>query len=143
MSARSKIVKTLVELFNTELNGSTYTSNIYSNTIAKQIFWDEVNNYPLISVTAGSEARQYLPGNFKWAFLEVNVKIYIEDQTDPQGVIEQFLEDIETIIDANNDLNYETGKTTEEISIVTISTDEGVLEPLGIGEISMQIRYNV
>ena len=143
MTARSKIVKSLVTLFNTNLDGTTYTSNIYNNAIAKQIFWDEVNTYPLIAVTAGSESREYLPGAFKWAFLEINIKIYVEDQDDPQSILEQFLEDIETLIDANNNLTYDTGKTTEEILIFLISTDEGVLDPLGVGEINLQVRYDV
>lgn len=142
MSARSKIVNKIVEHFNTELDGITYPSNIYANSIAKQIFWDEVNQYPLISVTAGTEYREYLPAAFKWGFLEVSIKIYVEDEDAPD-VLEQFLEDIEKILDANNELAYDTGQITEQISILSISTDEGVLAPLGVGEIIIQIRYDI
>lgn len=144
MSARSKIVKKIVEHFNDELDGITYTANVERNAIAKQIFWDEVNTYPLISVTAGSEYREYLPSAFKWGFLEVSIKIYVEDE-EAQDVLEQFLEDIENLLDANNELAYDTntGQTTEQISILSISTDEGVLAPLGVGEIIIQIRYDI
>ena len=143
MSARRKIVNTLVDLCNDQLNGTTYTSNIEQNAIGKQIFWDEVNTYPYISITAGNESRQYLPGNFKWGYLEVNIKVYVEDQEDAQALLEQFFEDLESLLDANNELAYDTGKVTELISIISIATDEGVLTPLGVGELSIQIQYDV
>lgn len=144
MSARSKIVTKIVSLINENLNGIDYDANIHGNAIKKQIFWDEANFYPLISVTAGSEFREYLPANFKWGFLEVSIKIYVEDE-EASDVLEQFLEDIENLLDANNELAYdsETSQTTEQITILSISTDEGVLAPLGVGEIIIQIRYDI
>ena len=30
---------------------------------------------------------------------------------------------------------------TQQISIISINTDEGVLEPLGVGEITIEVRY--
>ena len=30
---------------------------------------------------------------------------------------------------------------TQQITIVNISTDEGVLEPLGVGEMQIEVRY--
>jgi hypothetical protein len=31
--------------------------------------------------------------------------------------------------------------TTHQITIVSIDTDEGVLEPLGVGEVLVEVRY--
>ena len=55
------------------------------------------------------------------------------------------LEDIERVIDNNDVLVYDDTvdpslKTTSS-TILTISTDEGVLTPLGLGEIAIQVRY--
>ena len=54
-------------------------------------------------------------------------------------------EDIETVIEDNAQLKYVDAKnnefTTQQITIVSIDTDEGVLEPLGVGEITIEVRY--
>ena len=141
--SRAKITKKVVEILNTNLEGSTYTSNVHANSVNKLIFWDEVNNYPLISVVAGTETREYLPANFKWGYLTVSIKIYVEEQNSVD-VLEQYFEDIEALLDLNNNMVYEaeTGKTTEVISILSIDTDGGLLAPLAVGELIMQIQYD-
>jgi hypothetical protein len=35
----------------------------------------------------------------------------------------------------------ETGAETTEILITSITTDEGLLAPYGVGEINLQVRY--
>lgn len=141
--SRAKITKKVVEILNTNLEGSTYTSNVHANSVNKLIFWDEVNNYPLISVVAGTETREYLPANFKWGYLTVSIKIYVEEQNSVD-VLEQYFEDIEALLDLNNNMVYEaeTGKTTEVISILSIDTDGGLLDPLAVGELIIQIQYD-
>lgn len=142
MSARTKIVKALVDLINSKLNGASYKSNIYRHAEGKLKFWDEINSYPYISLTAGDEYREYLPSDFKWGFLTVNIRIYVKTEKSLES-LEGFMEDIEALLDANNDLIYDTGKTIEEIRIMSISTDEGVMHPRGVGELQLQIRYDV
>lgn len=142
MSNRSKIINAFVDLFNSKLNGIDYSSNIYRKAIPKLKFWDEINQYPHISIVAGQEYREYLPANFKWGFLQIKIYIYVKNEESMEQ-IEQFLEDIETILDANNNLSYDTNKTIEEISILSIDTDEGLLSPVGAGEIQIQIRYDL
>jgi hypothetical protein len=55
------------------------------------------------------------------------------------------LEDVETVIEDNDPLTYydSTGasQNTVQTTIGTVDTDEGVLEPLGVGEITLEIRY--
>lgn len=144
MSKRTKITNALVTLVNDNLNSVDYVSNIHDNAYNKLVFWDEVNDYPYISIVAGGENREYLPSNFKWGFLEVVFRIYIQDE-EPQKVLEQFIDDIENLIDANNNLVYdsETGDTTELISILSINTDQGLFAPIGVGEIVIQIQYDL
>lgn len=140
MSARSGIVKALVEKFK-EIDGTgTFGSNLYKNVIPRIKFWDEVNDFPFVCVQAGHETREYLPGNFKWAFLTITIKIYVQDEL-PVERLEVIIGDIESVLDANNRLEYATGKNTEEINITAIDTDEGVLAPLGVADITIQVRY--
>lgn len=141
---RSKITKALVDLVNNNLNSIDYPSNIYSNAHNKLKFWDEVNDFPYISIVAGGENRQYLPANFVWGFLEIVIRIYVEDEN-PQEVLEDFLGDVEALLDANNNLVYDsdTGDTTELISILSINTDQGLFAPKGVGEVVIQIQYDL
>ena len=55
------------------------------------------------------------------------------------------MEDVETVIEDNSRLEY-TDKAnniyyTQQITLISIDTDEGVLEPLGVGEILIEVRY--
>jgi len=142
MSKRTKIINSLVDLFNEKLNGIDYSSKVYNNTHNKLVFFDEINDFPYISIVAGPETREYLPSNFKWGFLEVFIRIYVEHE-DPQNVLEQFFEDIEAILDANNNLVYDQGESIELINILSIDTDQGLFAPLGAGEIIIQVQYDL
>ena len=55
------------------------------------------------------------------------------------------MEDIERVVDDNDVLIYDDtvspNLTTTSLTIRTLSTDEGVLDPLAIGEISLECRY--
>lgn len=143
MSARASITKALVEKLKS-IDG-TGKSNINNNAYAMQKFWDEVNDFPCIYVVPSSESREYLPGDFKWGYLNISLKAYVKSE-EPVQELENLLEDIETIVDANRVLVYDTtviGAETTEILITSIVTDEGLLVPYGVGEINLQVRYQV
>jgi hypothetical protein len=64
---------------------------------------------------------------------------------DAQIELEQLLEDIETVITNNRTIVYDIDKNyeTTEILVVSITTDEGLLAPYAIGEINLQVRYQM
>ena len=142
MSRRTSIVKALTEKLKT-IDGSTgYKSNIFGNSFPYLKFWDETNDFPSIYVVAGSEAREYLPSDFTWAYLGITLKVYCKGE-DSQQLLEDLLEDVEKVIHDNRVLVYdaEHGYETTEILINSIVTDEGLLAPYAIGEINLQVRY--
>jgi hypothetical protein len=142
MSARSKIVNALVDKLK-GINGTgTYKSNLYENIEPRLRFWDEVNDMPFVCVTAGDETREYLPSGFKWGYLNVTIRIFV-DSEDPVEELENIFEDIENVLDANNSLVYDTNKGTTMISIISITSDEGVMAPQGIGEMLVTIQYDI
>ena len=55
------------------------------------------------------------------------------------------MEDIERIIDDNDNLVYDDSvdpnQSATSLTIGSISTDEGVIAPLGIGEMTVRVRY--
>lgn len=142
MSQRSKIVKALVTKLKSINGVSPYVSNLYNkNVLDKLRFWDEVNDFPFICVVAGNETREYHPGNFKWGFLNIALKLYVRGE-DSQDLLEKLISDVERIIDLNENLVIDGGTTTE-ILINSIVTDEGLLAPYGVGEINILVRYQV
>jgi hypothetical protein len=109
------------------------------------IFLDDIQEFPKVCVVAGDETRQYQPGEFKWRFLSLDIRVYVEDQDDPQEVLAQLMEDIERVIDNNDVMTYDDTVsphlTTTSLTLQSMSTDEGVLAPLGIGELNVECRY--
>jgi hypothetical protein len=145
MSRRTSITKALAAKFNTLLDGTApYNTNIYNNAYAKLKFWDEVNDFPSIYMVPGSEMREYLPSDFTWGFLNVSIKLYCRGENSQQE-LEQLLEDVEHAVDANRVLVYDQDKNLEttEILIQSITTDEGLLAPYAVGEINLQVRYQL
>lgn len=142
MSKRTSIIGALAEKFK-EINGvSPYTTNLYNNSYAKLKFWDEVQDFPCVYITPGTETREYLPADFVWGFLGVTVKAYCKGENS-QAQLEELLHDLETCIDNNRVLQYDGSNETTEILITSITTDEGLLDPYAVGEINLQVRYQV
>jgi hypothetical protein len=142
MSARQEIVKALQAKFK-EVNGSPpYSTNVYNNVYTKHRFWDEVSDFPCVCVVAGTESREYLPGNFVWGFFGISIKVYVK-QEDPAEELEALITDIESVINASYRLAYAAGKETAEMRITSIVTDEGLLVPYGIGEVNISVQYQV
>jgi len=144
MSRRTSIVKALVEKLKTISTDAGYKTDLATAAYPYLRFWDEVNNFPSMYCTAGSEAREYMPSNFTWGFLGLSLKIYTKGE-DSQQLLEDLLEDVENLIDANRVLVYDEalGYETTEILITSITTDEGLLAPYAVGEINLQVRYAI
>ena len=109
------------------------------------LFLDEIEEYPKICVIAGDEVREYQTAGFKWRFLSLTIRAYVRNEEDAQEELATLFEDIEKIVDENDALVYDTSVipngTTTSMTIDSISTDEGVIAPLGIGEMLVTVRY--
>ena len=144
MSKRTSIIKALTEKLKTINGQSPYKTNLFQNAYAKLKFWDEVHDFPSVYLTPGSEMREYHPGDFAWGFLNISIKLYCRGET-AQEELETLLEDVERCVDKNRNLVYNTttGHDTTEILIQSITTDEGLLAPYAVGEINLQVRYQI
>ena len=144
-TARKKIVDTIVSKIKLIDGQSPNNSNVFQNVHGGMIFLDDIQEFPKVCVVAGDETRQYQPGEFKWRFLSLDVRVYVEDQDDPQEVLAQLMEDIERVIDNNDVMIYDDTVsphlTTTSLTLQSMSTDEGVLTPLGVGELTLECRY--
>ena len=144
-TARKKIVEALVKQLKGINGNHPYNSNVFNNVHPNMIFLDQIQEYPKVCVVAGDESREYQPNEFKWRFLRLDIRVYVENQEDPQEVLALLMEDIERVIDENDVLIYDDtvspNLTTTSLTLESLSTDEGVLNPLGIGEMTVLCRY--
>ena len=141
---RSSIVNAIVEKLK-DINGSGgYLSDLNENISPRLKFWDEVEEFPAVHLNAGSETRAYQGAGYKDRFMSITIRCYVHDE-DSVAALDGLLEDIETVIEENSRLTYtdRTGnsQSTQQITIISIDTDEGVLEPLGVGEMLIEVRY--
>ena len=140
---RGAILNALAEKFK-EIDGSgSFKTRLDNNVETRQKFWDEIEQFPAVHITAGSETREYYGGGQKWRYLAITIRVYVNAE-DPIEELEELLEDIETVIDANNSLTYHqlgTNAGVSQFTVISIDTDEGVLAPLGIGEMIIEARY--
>ena len=144
-SRRRAIVEALAVALETQINGSPPMRTSVSKVERRLKFWDEVNEFPTIHIGAGGETREYDGGGFRFRFLRITVRCYVSDDNDVIEALEELLEDVETVLEDNDPLTYtdSTGasQATVKTTILTVDTDEGVLEPLGVGEITAEIQY--
>ena len=142
-SRRIAIVNALADVIKNIDGSGSYRTTIASVS-PRLKFWDEINEFPAVHLSAGQEVRQYQGGGYKNRFLSVTVRCYVR-QEDATGALEALLEDIETVLEDNSALAYTDSlgatQSTQQITILSIDTDEGALEPLGVGEIQIEVRY--
>lgn len=140
MSRRHDIHMTYVKLLNNKLDGVDY-SNAYENVSPVIVFWDEISDYPWIGVSLGDELREYDTGGIKWGYLSMAVRVYTKEE-EHGDELNQFLEDIENIVESAQNIKYnDNGDSIFETTVQSITTDQGVLAPTGVGEINFLIKY--
>ncbi len=141
---RLGIVNAIVDKLK-DINGAgTFLSDLNENVSPRLKFWDEVEEFPAVHLNAGSETREYQGGGHKDRFLSITLRCYVQAE-DAVEALDELMEDVETVLEDNSRLAYldrtQTTQYTQQITIVSIDTDEGVLEPLGVGEMLIEVRY--
>ena len=141
---RIAIIDALVEKLE-EIDGSgNYRTDLNGNVSRRLKVWDEVDEFPAIHISAGAETREYLGAQNKTRFMQVTLRCYVNDE-DSVEALEGLMEDVETVLDTHSRLRYVDRKYdfqyTQLITVLSLDTDEGVLEPLGVGEIVCEVRY--
>lgn len=140
---RSAIVNAYVtKLLDIDGTGAFLTS--VSNVEPRLKFWDEIEEFPAIHINAGGETREYLGAGEKFRYLTLTFRCYVNED-DPVEALERLMEDVETVIETNNPIDYTDNlgnvRCTIQTSILSIDTDEGVLDPYGVGEIITTVQY--
>ena len=116
----------------------TYNTNLFNNVFRKIKFIDEVNDFPALYLSAGTENRDFNTKSLTVATLDVTIRAYVFGEDDAQTKVDDLIQDIEHVIYRIGD---NSDKGIQEISISNISADEGLFTPYGLSEIEVTIDY--
>jgi hypothetical protein len=140
---RSAIVNSLAAKIE-EIDGTGHFLSSVSDVSPRLKFWDEIEEFPAVHINAGSETREYLGAGEKFRYLTLTIRCYVQED-DAVEALERLMEDVETVLETNNPITYTNNlgavQSTIQTTIVSIDTDEGVLDPLGIGELTCVVQY--
>ena len=141
---RQAIVNALVDNLKGINGNGEYLTNLFNNVHPRLKFWDEIEEFPAVHLNAGSETREYQGGGYKDRFMSITIRCYVNSE-DAVDDLDKLLEDVEVVLEDNSRLAYSdrNGATqyAHQITIISIDTDEGVLEPYGVGEMTIEVRY--
>lgn len=141
---RQSIVLAMVEVIKGIDGTGEHNTNLFNNVSPRLAFWDEIEEFPSVNLAAGTESIVHQGGGFKDRFLSVTVRCYVNEENATLA-LDALMEDIETIMEDNASLAFTDKKgaarQTHDITLINIDTDEGSLEPVGVGEMLFQVRY--
>lgn len=146
MSNRRLIGNELVECLK-KINNSTspyspsyeFKSDLHNNVFRGYKFIDEINDFPSVYITSGLEQRVYNTNKLTEAFVNTTLRCYVYGQ-DPQHQLSDLIQDIEHVI---YNIKLSTEILLQDITIKEIVTDSGLLEPYGMAEIFLNIRFEI
>jgi hypothetical protein len=141
---RGSILEALTDKLKTISYANGYSTDLAQQAYPRMRFWDEIAEFPCVCIAAGQETIVHQGGGFKDRYLDIILRAYVNEE-ESIVALERLLEDIEIIIDNNGRLAYldSSGNsgTTRDIIITLIDTDQGTLSPIGVGEMTLQVKY--
>jgi len=121
-------------------SGYTYSQNLFDNVFRRVKFLDEVNDFPALYVSAGTEIRDFNSKSLTVATLDVTIRAYVYGEDDSQSLIDNVTNDIEHVIYSIGD---NSDKGILDITIDSITSDEGLATPYGLAEVELTIVYRL
>ena len=116
----------------------TYQVNLFNNVFRRLKFLDEINDFPSAYLEAGTEDRIYDSKGLTTSTLDIMIRVYVHTENAVEE-LESTMQDIEFVI-----YNMDTEQYgIMDVQVATMSTDEGLLDPYGIGEVGVTVQYDV
>jgi len=121
-------------------NAYTYNNNLFDNVYRKLKFLDEVNDFPALYLSAGTENRNFNSLSLTVATLDVTIRAYVYGEDNSQSLADDLVQDIEHVIYSLGD---NPDKGILDITIDSISIDEGLAAPYGLAEVELTVVYRL
>lgn len=121
-------------------NGYTYKSNVFNNVFRSMKYLNEVNDFPTLCVTSGSEDRIEIGGGVRFGTFAFEIRAYVKDESTIDAE-EDLADDIEFVIESLNSTSSAASFEVVDARITSTETDEGLMTPFGVVIINGLIRY--
>ena len=148
MASRRKEIINIIIAALKEIDGQavigknyTYNNNLFNNVFRGIKFLDEVNDFPSLYISAGTENRDFNSKSLTVAELDVTIRAYVYGQDNSQSLADDIIQDIEFVI--YQQIAFDPDKGILDITIDSISTDEGLAAPYGISEVNLLVAYRL
>ena len=116
----------------------TYQVNLFDNVFRRLKLLDEINDFPSVFLQAGTENRVYDSKGLTTSTLDIMIRVYVHTENAVEE-LESTMQDIEFVI-----YNMDTEKYgIMDVQVASMGTDEGLLDPYGIGEVAVTVQYDV
>lgn len=151
---RQSIIRSLANIIsdNFVANSPEYSTNVYGNVFSRNMLFADVKEYPTITVSAGPERYEYHPSGLVWADMTAYIRIYESDPEIVEEKLEKAIVDIKKLLALHDNIPYTVQSPGElptpelahtvETTLLETTTDEGLLKPLGVAELTINIRYS-
>jgi len=137
---RTQIIEALVQDIHTNI-----ARMLPTNVTRRMVFLNEVNDFPFVCMLVEPETRFHYGAGHKLATLAISLRGYVFDG-DSGGEVLDLAEDlgidietaaIEPFAEAHRDLGVEFA------AVESFRTDEGLMSPYGIADLTITITYEV
>jgi hypothetical protein len=129
----------IISAFKTHLG---QINSVDSNNVYSSYRWiDELNDYPAITFVARSEQRLGRGSGRKLALIIISLRAYVFNGDGAMDEVEQLVRDVETQVETFAESNRDL--LVESALVASVRTDEGLMHPYGVGDMDINITYDV
>lgn len=120
----------------------TFFSNVGDRVFGQLKYLDQINDFPTICLYESQpEERTEIGGEIIYADLILMIRGYVNGE-DPQTLCDNLIEDILYIIGSfRYSQEYFDYCRIQDLKVLRVGTDEGLLEPYGVCEVEIDITY--
>ena len=136
MARRSDILA----LLTASLQSGTYVGTSLGTSQAQRGFRyiDQINDFPYISYSASSSALTHIGDDVRYSRMEIQLRGYVRGEN-AQDLSDQLALDIEDVLQSFRE--SASALDVVDCRILSVSTDEGLMEPYGIVDIAFECSY--
>jgi hypothetical protein len=116
-----------------------FKANLNTNVYKGLKYLDEINDFPAVYVTSSTEQRIYNTKNNTESLVYTTIRCYVKSD-DAELQLNNIIQDIEHIIYS---MKPPADLSSLDITIDSILTDSGLLNPYGMAEIFLSSRFEI
>jgi len=116
-----------------------YKRSVFKNVFNGLKFLDQINDFPSIYIQAGQEVYNYDSKTATIGVLELMIRVYAYEENGIHA-LEDIVDDVVHVLER---INFSQDHRIINCRVISVDTDNGLLDPYGLGEVSVEVTYDV